>query len=102
LALQDSRIAKESSSTLYQKFLEYYEDKDFSGIDMVRKFIQMGMTRAKCYANYKVGGSMLMGRRMADKLRRARGMRGRRKRKRRFWCSRRPWENVRLMRVIKL
>jgi hypothetical protein len=48
-------IATESSSTLYQKFLECYEDKDFLGIDMARKFIQMGITRTRRYANYKSG-----------------------------------------------
>jgi hypothetical protein len=46
---------KNSSRTLYQKFLEYYEDKDFPGMDMARKFIQMGMARSKRYANYKGG-----------------------------------------------
>lgn len=48
-------IARESSATLWQKFLEYHEQEDFVGMDMTRKFIQMGMTRAKRYANYKGG-----------------------------------------------
>jgi len=48
-------IAKASSETLWQKFLEFYEQDDFVGMDMTRKFIQMGMTRAKRYANYKGG-----------------------------------------------
>lgn len=48
-------IARHSSSTLYQKFLAYDERNDFVGMDMCRKFIQMGMTRAKRYANHKGG-----------------------------------------------
>ncbi|KAI4123526.1 MAG: hypothetical protein LQ338_005226 [Usnochroma carphineum] len=48
-------IARTSSSALYQKFLEYDQVGDFVGMDMCRKFIQMGMTRAKRYANHKGG-----------------------------------------------
>ena len=48
-------IAKASSQTLWKKFLQYDEEDDFVGMDMARKFIQMGMTRAKRYANHKGG-----------------------------------------------
>lgn len=48
-------IARESSSALWKRFLEYEKEGDFVGMDMSRKFIQMGMTRAKRYANYKGG-----------------------------------------------
>lgn len=48
-------IARASSHTLYQKFLEYNKADDFVGMDMARKFIQMGMTRSKRYANHKGG-----------------------------------------------
>ncbi|KAL8944329.1 MAG: hypothetical protein Q9216_000514 [Gyalolechia sp. 2 TL-2023] len=48
-------VAQNSSQILYQKFLEYDEADDFVGMDMARKFIQMGMTRAKRYANHKGG-----------------------------------------------
>jgi hypothetical protein len=48
-------IARKSSQTLYEHFLSYYDQEDFVGMDMARKFIQMGMTRAKRYANYKGG-----------------------------------------------
>ncbi|KAI4178988.1 MAG: hypothetical protein L6R41_008101 [Letrouitia leprolyta] len=48
-------IAQASSSALYQKFLEYDKADDFVGMDMARKFIQMGMTRAKRYANQRGG-----------------------------------------------
>jgi len=36
-------------------FLEYKKNDDFVGMDMARKFIQMGYTRARRYANYKGG-----------------------------------------------
>ncbi|TVY37337.1 hypothetical protein LOCC1_G006915 [Lachnellula occidentalis] len=49
------QIARTSAETLYQHFLSFYEQQDFVGMDMARKFIQMGMTRAKRYANYEGG-----------------------------------------------
>jgi hypothetical protein len=48
-------IARQSSSTLWDNFVQYDEAGDFVGMDMSRKFIQMGMTRAKRYANHKGG-----------------------------------------------
>ncbi|MCJ1366135.1 hypothetical protein MMC16_005260 [Acarospora aff. strigata] len=48
-------IAKQSSEDLWDRFLFYDAQNDFVGMDMARKFIQMGMTRAKRYANYKGG-----------------------------------------------
>jgi len=54
-------IAKDSSSKLWNIFLEFYEQEDFVGMDMARKFIQMGMTRSKRYANYKGGKKYVKG-----------------------------------------
>ncbi|MDN5694484.1 MAG: DUF4385 domain-containing protein, partial [Psychrobacter sp.] len=48
-------MAKESSETIYQMFLDYLAADDFVGADMARKFIQMGYTRARRYANHKGG-----------------------------------------------
>jgi hypothetical protein len=48
-------IARKSSQNIYAKFLQYHKDKDFIGMDMARKFLQMGMTRAKRYANHAGG-----------------------------------------------
>lgn len=48
-------IAKQSAERLYQKFLEYKNQSDFVGMDMARKFIQMGYTRSKRYANHPSG-----------------------------------------------
>ncbi|MGP4076710.1 DUF4385 domain-containing protein [Halobacillus sp. K22] len=48
-------IARESSDKIYQMFLEYKKNEDFVGMDMARKFLQMGYTRSRRYANYKGG-----------------------------------------------
>jgi len=48
-------IAEESAAAIYQLFLTYKEKSDFVGMDMARKFLQMGYTRSRRYANYKGG-----------------------------------------------
>lgn len=48
-------IAKESSEKIYELFLEYKKKKDFVGMDMARKFLQLGITRARRYANHPSG-----------------------------------------------
>ncbi|KAJ3036986.1 hypothetical protein HK097_003660, partial [Rhizophlyctis rosea] len=48
-------IATQSSTSLYSQFLAYKSQNDFVGMDMARKFIQMGVTRARRYANHKGG-----------------------------------------------
>jgi hypothetical protein len=48
-------IARESSEKIYALFLEYLEKEDFVGADMARKYLQMGYTRARRYANHKTG-----------------------------------------------
>ncbi|AVH67636.1 DUF4385 domain-containing protein [Nostoc sp. 'Peltigera membranacea cyanobiont' N6] len=48
-------IARESSAKIYDMFLDYLEQDDFIGADMARKFIQMGYTRSRRYANHKSG-----------------------------------------------
>lgn len=47
--------ARESSRKIYQLFLDYLAQDDFVGADMARKFLQMGYTRARRYANYPGG-----------------------------------------------
>lgn len=47
--------ARKSSTKIYEMFLAYLEAEDFPGADMARKFLQMGWTRARRYANYKGG-----------------------------------------------
>lgn len=47
--------AKKSSTKIYKLFLGYLKKADFPGADMARKFLQMGWTRARRYANHKGG-----------------------------------------------
>lgn len=48
-------IARESAAKLLSCFEEYKEAGDFVGMDMARKFLQMGFTRARRYANHRSG-----------------------------------------------
>lgn len=48
-------IANQSSETIYNMFKNYLKTNDFVGADMARKYLQMGYTRARRYANYKGG-----------------------------------------------
>ena len=48
-------IARHSAETLYGMFLAYKAQGDFVGMDMARKFLQMGYTRSRRYANHKSG-----------------------------------------------
>lgn len=48
-------IAKESSEKIQELFLDYLEKDDFVGADMARKFLQMGYTRSRRYANHRTG-----------------------------------------------
>ena len=48
-------IAKESAEKIFQKFKEYLLNKDFVGADMAKKYLHMGFTRSRRYANHKSG-----------------------------------------------
>jgi hypothetical protein len=48
-------IARRSAGKIYQMFLDYKAKEDFVGMDMARKFLQMGYTRSRRYANHKSG-----------------------------------------------
>ena len=48
-------IARKSSKEIYKLFQQYKKEKDFVGMDMARKFLQMGYTRSRRYANHKSG-----------------------------------------------
>jgi hypothetical protein len=52
---KDAETAGESSRVIYSMFMDYLESDDFVGADMARKYLQMGYTRARRYANYKGG-----------------------------------------------
>lgn len=48
-------IAQKSADKIYAMFLEYLKVDDFVGADMARKYLQMGFTRARRYANHPSG-----------------------------------------------
>lgn len=58
--------ATESSEKIYSLFLQYLAAGDFVGADMARKFLQMGFTRSRRYANHR-GGKKYDGPVPADK-----------------------------------
>ena len=47
--------AEQSAKELYRRFKVYKEAEDFVGMDMARKFLQMGWTRSRRYANHMNG-----------------------------------------------
>ena len=47
--------AMASARKIYELFENYGHDNDFIGMDMARKFLQMGFTRARRYANHASG-----------------------------------------------
>ena len=48
-------IAKKSAAKIYEMYLIYRDKKDFIGMDMCRKFLEMGFTRSRRYANHRTG-----------------------------------------------
>ena len=48
-------IAERSAKKITSMYFDYAEDNDFVGMDMCRKFLEMGFTRARRYANHKSG-----------------------------------------------
>ena len=48
-------MAVESSEKIFAMYEGYKADGDFVGMDMARKFLQMGYTRARRYANHPGG-----------------------------------------------
>lgn len=52
---KNPQVAKASANKIFALFLKYLESGDFIGADMARKFLQMGYTRSRRYANHKSG-----------------------------------------------
>ena len=48
-------IADISRRKIYQEFLKYLRKGDFVGADMCKKYLHMGVTRSRRYANHKSG-----------------------------------------------
>ncbi len=51
----DPDLARASSEAILEAFQRYLAEDDFVGADMARKFLQMGFTRARRYANHPGG-----------------------------------------------
>ena len=47
--------AVKSSNKIFAMYLDYRDEEDFIGMDMCRKFLEMGFTRARRYANHNSG-----------------------------------------------
>ena len=47
--------AIKSSNKIFSIYLDYRDAGDFIGMDMCRKFLEMGFTRARRYANHNSG-----------------------------------------------
>lgn len=52
---KDVPAATNSAQAIFALFNNYLTAEDFVGADMARKYLQMGFTRARRYANYKGG-----------------------------------------------
>lgn len=50
-----STQAKRSAEVIFSMFLDYKKKEDFVGMDMARKFLEMGYTRSRRYANHSGG-----------------------------------------------
>ena len=51
-------LARQFADTIYSLFIQYKAQGDFVGMDMARKFLQMGYTRSRRYTNHKPGRNM--------------------------------------------
>ncbi|ELY56644.1 DUF4385 domain-containing protein [Natronolimnohabitans innermongolicus] len=51
----DEDAAHESADAIYERYEQYRDDGEFPGMDMARKYLQMGYTRAMRYAKYPGG-----------------------------------------------
>jgi hypothetical protein len=85
-------IARKSSKDIYAKFLAYNDANDFIGMDMSRKFLQMGMTRAKRYANHK--GGRKYDKSTGDELAKSEGHEGREEKLEASLVFREVWEEA--------
>jgi hypothetical protein len=54
-SFKNVEAARDSADAIYGRFLVYKGDGDFVGMDVARKYLQMGWTRSRRYAKYKGG-----------------------------------------------
>ena len=48
-------IAVKSANKIFAMYLDYRDEEDFVGMDMCRKFLEMGFTRSRRYSNHRTG-----------------------------------------------
>jgi hypothetical protein len=53
--ISDLDAAREAAVAIHDRFETYRAERDFVGMDMARKYLQMGWTRALRYAKYPGG-----------------------------------------------
>ncbi|MDS0261628.1 DUF4385 domain-containing protein [Haloarcula sp. S1CR25-12] len=53
--VSDLTPAAEAAQTIHDRYRSYRDDGEFVGMDMARKYLQMGWTRAMRYAKYPGG-----------------------------------------------
>jgi len=53
--IRDPEAAEEGAAAIHEKYREYRDRGEFPGMDMARKYLQMGWTRAMRYAKYPGG-----------------------------------------------
>ncbi len=53
--IRTPELAQESAEAISARFRDYRDAGDFVGMDMARKYLQMGYTRARRYANHRGG-----------------------------------------------
>ena len=51
----NASVARKSADKIYSMFVDYKNKQDFIGMDMARKFLEMGFTRSRRYANHPSG-----------------------------------------------
>ncbi len=54
-SFKSAKAAKKAADDIYERFLDYKAEGDFVGMDVARKYLQMGYTRSRRYAKYKAG-----------------------------------------------
>lgn len=53
--IRTPELAREAAEAIFARFGVYRDAGDFVGMDMARKYLQLGYTRARRYANYRGG-----------------------------------------------
>ena len=46
-SFKDAKAAKKAADDIYERFLDYKAEGDFVGMDVARKYLQMGYTRSR-------------------------------------------------------